>query len=670
MTLSAGLGLELARRLSGEARTRAALQAVLEATLAIPSIDACGVYRYDAAQGVLELQVHANLSEAFVARSRRYEGNDPHITVPRAGLPVFEMIDPLRASSEDLRREGIRALGVVPVLHEGQLVAVLNAASRTITAFDEATRAALMSLAALVGAAIARVTAEEALRAGEARLQLALEASGQEAWELDLERGDIVIGPIWGAALDLPIGRSRAPGGDPVATMLSRVHPDDREAFAARLEKAIATDARLESEHRALCHAGDLRWVQVVGRVTARDDDGRALRVDGTTTDVTQRHALKAKAAEGDRLSALGRLAGGLAHELNNPLAYVIANLDFSIEQISQASPALFEAVGPSLAEARIGAATVRDIVGDLRALSHVDEREGARADVVSAMRKAMNLVRSEIAARAMLDVDLQPAPLVDGAEARLSQAFLSLLLNATQAIPAGSADAQAITVRTGTDAAGRARVEVRDTGHGIAPEVLPRIFDPYFTTRAAQGASGLGLSVAHAVIATLGGEIEVESELGHGATFRVTLPPSRHGQGSTPPTSREPARTSEGPRRVLVIDDEIFIANALARMLRGHAVHVAGSADEALGQLEADPAFDVIFCDLVMPGVDGPALYERIQGRWPELSPRVVFMTGGAFTDRAREFLARVAPIVVTKPFEAATVRAVVARAPVARAG
>jgi CheY-like chemotaxis protein len=206
----------------------------------------------------------------------------------------------------------------------------------------------------------------------------------------------------------------------------------------------------------------------------------------------------------------------------------------------------------------------------------------------------------------------------------------------------------------------GRVAVEVRDTGCGIAPENLGRIFDPFFTTKPPGVGTGLGLSICHGIVSAIGGEIQVRSEPGKGSTFRVILPVES--------ASDEPvdARTAPAPvarARILVVDDEVLVGNVLARTLRAdHDVLVVTSARQALEILAAGERFDVVLTDLLMPEMTGMDLYDAIESRDASLVKRMVFLTGGAFTPAARDFLARKQVVFIEKPFEVAALRAVLA--------
>jgi CheY-like chemotaxis protein len=203
------------------------------------------------------------------------------------------------------------------------------------------------------------------------------------------------------------------------------------------------------------------------------------------------------------------------------------------------------------------------------------------------------------------------------------------------------------------TDADGDAVIEVHDTGEGIRPEVRARIFDPFFTTKPVGVGTGLGLSISHGIIAALGGEITVESEVGKGSVFRVALPAMRDAWRSEAP---RPPRPSVRRARILVVDDEEMICVTLTRILsHAHEVHTLTRAREALERLlRGDEKYDVVLCDLMMPDLSGMELYEALKREAPEQIDRIVFLTGGAFTPRAQAFTTQVPNLFVEKPFEA----------------
>jgi CheY-like chemotaxis protein len=371
---------------------------------------------------------------------------------------------------------------------------------------------------------------------------------------------------------------------------------------------------------------------------------------------------MQAQLERSERMASLGTLAAGVAHEVNNPLASVIANLEGLAEALGPAAPS---ATTELLAEARDGAERVRDVVRGLRSFSSPGGGRLA-VDVRSELEAAVRLARNEVRHRARLQVHLGPLPQVATGAHELGQVFLNLLVNAAQAIPEGHADDHAIRVEAGTTPEGWAMVEVRDSGAGIAPELLGRIFEPFFTTKALGVGTGLGLAIAHGLVTGAGGRMEVESQVGKGSTFRVLLPPAATVAAPDAGAPSVAGVQATAPRlRVLVVDDDPLVAKAAARTLaRLHEVAVSGSAAAALARLEAGERFDVILCDLMMPQMTGMELHEVLRRLHPELADRVVFITGGAFTDRAGAFLREVPNACVEKPFDPAQLREVVAQA------
>jgi CheY-like chemotaxis protein len=255
--------------------------------------------------------------------------------------------------------------------------------------------------------------------------------------------------------------------------------------------------------------------------------------------------------------------------------------------------------------------------------------------------------------------MEIAPTPRVLASEHRLGQVFLNLLINAAQSVPEGRASEHLIRASTGVHPDGRVRVTVSDDGAGIPPEIRSRIFDPFFTTKPIGVGTGLGLSICHGIVAALGGEITVESEVGRGSTFSVFLPTA-----SGEPLQEAPARAAPtAGARILVVDDEPLVCKALQRILSPpHEVGVRESGREALETLESDAAWDLVLCDLMMPEITGMELYRLTAVRSPALARRFVFLTGGAFTDGARDFLQEVSNERVEKPFDPAVLRELIA--------
>jgi signal transduction histidine kinase len=368
-----------------------------------------------------------------------------------------------------------------------------------------------------------------------------------------------------------------------------------------------------------------------------------------------------------ERMASAGMLAAGVAHEINNPLAVIMANLDFVTNLLGGDAAGLEgrlqEAEGPLL-DAREAAERIRGIVRDVKLFSRPHNEERSAVDVRSVIESSIRMAWNEIRHRAHLVKEYGDVPMADSNEARLGQVLLNLLVNASQAMPEGRASRNEIRVVTKTAENGRVVIEVRDTGTGIPAAILDRIFDPFFTTKAVGVGTGLGLALCHRMVTDLGGEIAVESQVGKGTLFRLTLPvATREPPGVAQATTvKAPARRV----RVLIVDDEVAIGRALKRCMdRYHDVVVLTSGREALARVVSGERFDVILSDLMMPEVTGVELHEELSRIAPDQAERMIFLTGGAFTERAREFLDRVPNPRLEKPFEVANILALIEGAP-----
>ncbi|HEX4621016.1 MAG TPA: ATP-binding protein, partial [Myxococcaceae bacterium] len=377
--------------------------------------------------------------------------------------------------------------------------------------------------------------------------------------------------------------------------------------------------------------------------------------------DITEHRQLLSQMMVTDRMTSVGTLAAGVAHEINNPLACILSNVDSALEDLAVVRERLVAALVPEreaqllvedmdlgLRDAKAGAQRVRDIVRDLRTFSRVDSSRRGPVDLGKVLELSAHMASNEIRHRARLVKDWGELPAVDGNESMLEQVFLNLLVNAAHAIPEGHPDANEVRISARRDGE-KVVVEVADTGCGIAEEIRRRIFDPFFTTKAPGVGTGLGLSIVHNTVAALQGYVTVESTVGRGSTFRVGLPASNERVVAASAPTGTPARRA----RILVIDDEAPVASAMRRALRPHDVQVCGSGAEALDRLSRGERFDVLFCDLMMPEMSGMELYEQVVAHHPEQATRMVFVTGGAFTPAAQDFLNRVGNARLEKPYE-----------------
>jgi signal transduction histidine kinase/ligand-binding sensor domain-containing protein/ActR/RegA family two-component response regulator len=467
--------------------------------------------------------------------------------------------------------------------------------------------------------------------------------------------------------------------------LIDRIHPDDRPR-AASLFGATRSDAHGDApsgthgpEAQPQGHAVELRLAAGDGAWRRCELSGRRIDLgDGpvvvvTGRDVTERDRLRAKLLLSDRMASLGTLAAGIAHEINNPLAYVSANLEVVAESLS-AAPAvpppepdaqraerdeLLAAIG----DAREGAERVRKIVRGLRSFSRSAEEKRVPIALPEVLSAAIRLTGNEVKHRAVLVLDLAPTPAVLADDGRLTQVFINLLINAAHAIPEGNTDANRITVRTRIAPDGRAIAEIEDTGAGMPPEVLARAFDPFFTTKEVGEGTGLGLSICHGIISGLGGQITIDSAPGRGCLVRVVLPPAAAAAPPAPPPAPPATEASPRRRRVLIVDDEPRGAQALERMLHtDYDLTLVSCGATAIEHVTAGIRYDAIITDVMMPNMTGVELFDRLEVLAPDQASRVIFLTGGVFTPQTRTRLEAAGNPQLQKPVDAQELRACLA--------
>ncbi|MBW2735990.1 MAG: response regulator, partial [Deltaproteobacteria bacterium] len=412
-----------------------------------------------------------------------------------------------------------------------------------------------------------------------------------------------------------------------------------------------------------------------------RDAAGAIVESRAIVVDISERKRLQAQIAQSDRLSSMGVLAAGVGHEINNPLSYVLYNLqtlrdDLPLlrDAMRQLSMRLRETLGSSAydvvmgdtarmlspmmlddmcqrsEQAAEGCGRIRDITRSLRSFTRVGH-EHTLVNLQGVMEGAISMAFNQIKHRARLVKTYGRVSGVMADEGRLSQVFLNVLINAAHAIVDGEVEGNEIKVRTWQEGA-EVCVEVSDTGQGIAPGDLDKVFEPFFTTKAVGLGSGLGLSISQSIIEACGGTIEVRSELGEGASFTIRLPAETAEDGFiTAPFAHSIAPRSGG--RVLIVDDERGIRDVIVHMLRGHEVVEAESGAVAKVILENDQGFDLILCDVMMPNGSGIDLHAWLACEHPFLAEQLVFISGGAFTARSREYLSKVENLRLEKPFE-----------------
>ncbi|MBI2896619.1 MAG: response regulator [Deltaproteobacteria bacterium] len=433
---------------------------------------------------------------------------------------------------------------------------------------------------------------------------------------------------------------------------LDFVPPEDRERSRELFASVNDQSGALAEGIRVVRADGSIAFIDFSAAAITTDDGPLLLAIG---RDVTESKKMQAQLLAADRMASIGTLAAGVAHEINNPLASVMANLNLAIKEVQGGE------LKDELRDALEAAERIRLIVRGLRIFSRADEDDRGPVNVQRIMESSLRMAWTEIRHRARLIKDYGRTPPVAGSEARLGQVFLNLVVNAAQAIPEGNTEANEIRVVTSLDPSGRVVIQISDTGSGMPPEVLHRLFTPFFTTKPPGVGTGLGLSICHRIVTAMGGQIHVDSIVGKGTNFRVILPPAIL-QGEKEDEERETPRPAPRRGKILVVDDDPAVCVIVRRILGAeHDLVTAASAEEALSRLEAAEPFDVILCDLMMPQMTGMDLYAGILRREPAQAGRMIFMTAGAFTPRARAFLDEVPNHRVEKPFDPRGLRALI---------
>lgn len=434
------------------------------------------------------------------------------------------------------------------------------------------------------------------------------------------------------------------------------VDPGSRAELRQIFDRVLSTGAPESFEGPGLNDAGSPAiYARRFGAVRR---DGAVVGVVVTTRDVTSQKASEGQLVVADRMASVGTLAAGVAHEINNPLASVVSNLDLAISDL-KALPTPCD-VPPELTEeledARLAAERVRVIVRDLQLFSRLDPEKHEPVDVERVLEMSLKLARHELRHHARLVREYSPLPMVDADASRLGQVFLNLIINAAQAMASGDPSTNVLRVRTWFDA-GVVNITMSDSGPGILAAHRAQIFTPFFTTKPVGKGTGLGLSICHRLVTSFGGTLTFDSEPGKGSTFKVSLGVSARRATilPTPPVAASPV----GRARVLIVDDDRLVATAASRILSSqHDIVITEDAEAALQMLRGGDAFDVVLCDLMMPKMSGMEFHAAVAAFAPDLADRFLFVTGGAFTEEAARFIGLIGERCLEKPFKVEVLR------------
>ena len=502
-----------------------------------------------------------------------------------------------------------------------------------------------------------RQRAAEALRVSEASYRAIFDAAEDSIFVHDVDTGAIVdVNPKACATFGYTRDEFRRLD---VGRLGTGEHPYARQDAMGLIARARAGE-QLCVEWHGKGKDGHLHWHDVFIR---RATIGGQERILALARDITEKKRSAEELArqreslyQREKLAALGSLLAGVSHELNNPLSVVVARAVLLEEQGDSATQA-------AAIRIRTAAERCARIVRTFLAMARQQPPERRPVSINDVVAQALDITGYAVRTSSIeltLDLGEDIPPILADAD-QLHQVLLNLIINAQQSLQDEPAPRR-IRVSSEFDSAQNVlRVTVADNGPGIPIKLRARVFEPYFTTKPTGVGTGVGLAVSLGIVEAHGGSLTVDCPTEGGAIFTITLP-----VGAVAPSSGNAVpmrKTSPGERNILVVDDELDIREALKEILTGarHRVVMASSGREALKRI-AEEYYDAILTDIRMPDLDGRALYEEIERRWPRQAARIVFVTGDTLTSALREFVCESGRPVIEKPFLPSEVRRIVA--------
>jgi PAS domain S-box-containing protein len=435
-------------------------------------------------------------------------------------------------------------------------------------------------------------------------------------------------------------------GYEPTALIESRelayadlVHREDRDRVWNEVQRALEARMPFQLDYRITTKDGGLKWVWEQG-CGVFDAAGQVVALEGYICDVTRYRELEQRLLQAAKLEAVGRLAGGIAHDFNNLLCVVLVSSELMLASVPDADP-----LRPELGHVRDAAERAAALTRQLLAYSRRQVLQPEPTDLGEALRNIEPLLRRLIGEDIGLEVRATQEPCVILADrSQLEQVVMNLAVNARDAMPGGGRliletasvdlDAAYVAAHPETTPGPHAMLAVSDTGAGMPPEVMERIFEPFFSTKEIGQGTGLGLATIYGIVKQSGGHVWAYSEVGKGTTFKLYFP--RHlGEVSTPSRTRSPERGAGRGEGVLLVEDDSAVRKTVHTVLAlaGYVVHEAANAADAMNIARTPGlALGLLLTDVVLPGANGRALAAELAGLFPGLP--TVFMSG--YTENA----------------------------------
>lgn len=573
--------------------------------------------------------------------------------------------DPKFRKAQSIQVLSITSAMGAPLYHDSELIGAIYAARRRVAQNFDDTHHELMTVAASQASLLlSRVASRKALRESTSRYRAVVEASPSA---ILMVRDNGVVGFANQKACEIWNRQSVA---EIVGSQVRELFDPWRSLL---LLDALADSDSFESIDAWVRCGPDQqnRPVEVVGRPV---EFGGQCAMQLVVTETEERGELLQRRVHSDRVELMSALASKVGHEINNPLSYVHANIEFAIEELllkrrrdrqgqpSEDEPDSYSEVLDGLRAARDGAERIGQIVDDLRNFSDLNGVSGDYESVERPLKSSLQVIRQREGDKIHWEVDIDSTSEVRLDAARLGQVFLNLLVNAVQALQKVDQPQSPRVSVSARDESDRVMVEIEDNGPGIDPEVQDRIFEPFVSTKG-DSQSGLGLAICRELIEAAGGDVQVESAPGEGALFRLIFPPvdADEPQQQSDHSDHEPP----GQRRsasILVVESEPILCRSLQRVLQDHEVTAVQTKGAAIDALREHNEFDVVLCDLSLRRGLGRDLFDWMQCNSPECWQKLVAMAPQKPNEEMRRYLSELPNPWIAKPFDLGELRAVIA--------
>ena len=580
------------------------------------------------------------LKEFTISTSNGKEGTDASKTLREGNCIVINDIENHEMNGQWKKaaiNHGFRSIAVAPIKSRNEMTGALNIYSSRSGFFDREEVNLIKEVASSISFALdsifdeeERLKTEEALRQSEERWKFALEGSQDGVWDWDLADNTVFFSQQWKEIL----GYSEEDVPASIEQWRGKIHPDDREEVIRVLQEHLdGSTPYYYSEHRLQCRDGAYCWILDRGKVVSRNEDGAPLRVIGTQSDISERKMLEEQLLQVQKMDSLGRLAGGVAHDLNNMLTPILGYAELLQSKTGNDSP-----YHNDLHQIQEAALRARELTQQLLAFGRKQVLELRTFDLSAIISGYENILRRTIRENIELGITTPGEPLpIRSDMAKVGQIIVNLAINAQDAMPEGGTlgittsrviiDDDNMHMSQELGAGEYALIQVSDTGKGIDEKTLKYIFEPFYTTK--KIGTGLGLSTVYGIVKQQNGSITVKSIPGKGTTFYVYLPISKSPLAAEDNLEEIPLQT-ETTETILVVEDEDTVRKLIVKILEnnGYNVFNAHNGDAAIEiAREHGDTIDLLLTDVIMPGKNGIEVYKAISSFIKDI--RVLYMSG-----------------------------------------